>query len=148
VTELRAGRGGAAVPSEASARLNFRLVPHQDPEQVAEAVTRRLRASAGATPIHVQVAGVASPVLVTTADPIVRAARQALTETWQRPPVEIRSGGTIPVVATLWSRHHTVPAMWGLSRPEHRIHSTGEWFALRSLRRGVEVMTRFLEHAG
>jgi acetylornithine deacetylase/succinyl-diaminopimelate desuccinylase-like protein len=86
----------------------------------------------------------ADPVLVPHDHPLVSAAERALRAAWRKPPAYLRSGGTIPVVAELHRRFGMPAALWGLSRPDDRIHSGDESFALEDLHRGSEIATRFL----
>lgn len=149
VTGLSAGSTDAgatnAIATSATARINIRLVPDQVPADIVALVTRHLRAVVPPlTKYRLEVLASANPVLVPDDHPLVRAADRALRATWGKPPVYVRSGGTIPVVAELHRRFRMPAALWGLSRPGDRIHSGDESFALEDLHRGSEVVTRFL----
>ena len=149
VTGLSAGSTGTgatnAITTSATARINIRLVPDQRPADVVALVTRHLRAVVPPrTKYRLDVLASADPVLVPDDHPLVSAAGRALRATWRKPPVYLRSGGTIPVVAELHRRFGMPAALWGLSRPGDRIHSSDESFALEDLHRGSEVATRFL----
>jgi acetylornithine deacetylase/succinyl-diaminopimelate desuccinylase-like protein len=149
VTELTTGQRStvtpSAVPVSAAARINLRLVPHQRPKQVTALLRRHLQGVAPpGTRYRLEVLASADPVLVPSRHPLVAAARRALAATWQMPPVEVRSGGTIPVVPALAGRFGMPAAMWGLSRPGDHIHGPDESFALSDLYRGTEVVTRLL----
>jgi acetylornithine deacetylase/succinyl-diaminopimelate desuccinylase-like protein len=135
----------SAVPASATARINIRLVPEQNPAEVASLVARHLRLAAlPQVDYRLDVVGSATPVLVPADHPLVAAAHRALSATWGSPPAYVRSGGTIPVVAELHRRYRTPAAMWGLSRPADRVHSGDESFALEDFHRGAEVVTRLL----
>jgi acetylornithine deacetylase/succinyl-diaminopimelate desuccinylase-like protein len=150
VTGLSAGRTDAravnAIATDASARINIRLVPDQRPAEVVALVTRHLRAVAPPrVNYRLEVLASADPVLVPDDHPLVSAAARALRATWGQPPAAVRSGGTIPVVAELYRRYRMPAALWGLSRPADRVHSGDESFALADLHRGSEVVARFLQ---
>lgn len=149
VTGLSAGRTdrGAtnAIPADAAARINIRLVPEQKPAEVVSLLARHLRMmSPPRADYRLEVLASAEPVLVPANHPLVAAAHRALRATWGSPPAYVRSGGTIPVVAELYRRYRTPAAMWGLSRPTDHIHSGDESFALEDFHRGAEVITRLL----
>jgi acetylornithine deacetylase/succinyl-diaminopimelate desuccinylase-like protein len=149
VTGLSAGRTDRqatnAVLASAAARINIRLVPEQQPAEVVSLVARHLR---GVAPpqaeYRLEVLASADPVAVPADHFLVAAASRALRATWGVPPACVRSGGTIPVVAELQRRCRMPAAMWGLSRPQDRIHSSDESFALSDFHRGTEVVIRLL----
>jgi acetylornithine deacetylase/succinyl-diaminopimelate desuccinylase-like protein len=109
------GPGGKSIiPSRTSAKLNFRLVPDQEPREIE----RLLRACIAArTPPTVRVTirtqSVARPALMETRHPAMRAAAQAYRAGFGVAPVLVRSGGTIPVASMFqdsWaSRCRTIP---------------------------------------
>jgi len=151
VTELvaggegRDGRAPSAIAREASARLNFRLVPDQRPEEVARLVRRHFaRVAPPPAKVRIEVRGGALPVVVPHRHPVVMAAARALATTWGAPPVLTRNGGSIPVVAELYRRYRLPVAIWGLSSAADRIHAGGESFPLSELFRGCEAVVRFL----
>ncbi len=107
------GAGGKTViASEASAKISFRLVPNQDPDEVFEQfkrfVSERLPLGAAVT----YDVGTRSPAIEVNLDsPWVRAAQAVLTEEYGKPAVLMGSGGSIPVVNSLRKRtRHRQPA--------------------------------------
>ena len=152
VVGLSAGGTGAsavaAITTSAIARINVRLVPDQHPDEVASQLRDHFRRAAppGAR-FRMEVLARAHPVLVEPGQPLAGALHRALTFTWGKTPIVIRSGGTIPIVAELQRRYKMPAAMWGLSGPGDRIHAADESIAVRDLRRGVEVVTRLLHEA-
>jgi acetylornithine deacetylase/succinyl-diaminopimelate desuccinylase-like protein len=150
VTHLRTGATPgsltpAAIATSATAWLNLRLVPEQDPDDVVRDVQRHLksRTPPGVT-VRLRRLRSAPPVAVRTDSPVVRAAVRALSATWGLPPLPARSGGTVPVVAELHRRWGVPVAMSGLSTPSDRVHGANESFSLTELRRGTEAAIRLL----
>jgi acetylornithine deacetylase/succinyl-diaminopimelate desuccinylase-like protein len=147
VVSLAAGgpKAAAAIPTRASARLNLRLVPEQVPDVIAGELLRHLRA---VTPkgisVTVRVGAGAEAVAVPLGHPIVRALHHAVADTWGRWPVQVRSGGTVPIVSALQRRYRMPAAMWGLSGPADGVHGPNESFALTDLERGAQVVSRLL----
>ena len=136
-----AGEGAKTVlPAKAGAKFSLRLVPHQDPERVAQAVRRaadeRLPSSVRweLTAHHG-----ARPVLTPTDSPGVRAALRALAQGFDREAVFIREGGTIPVVEVMQRVLGTTPLLMGFGLPEDRAHAPNERFGLANLNGGIRA---------
>jgi acetylornithine deacetylase/succinyl-diaminopimelate desuccinylase-like protein len=149
VSGLSAGRtdrlATTAIAVSATARINIRLVPDQQPEEVIHLVARHLRTVAPPrADYRLEVLASADPVVVPHDHLLIAAADRALYATWGVPAAHVRSGGTIPVVAELHHRYRMPAAMWGLSRPADRIHSNDESFALKDFYRGTEIVARLL----
>jgi acetylornithine deacetylase/succinyl-diaminopimelate desuccinylase-like protein len=134
------------IPAKAHAKISCRLVPAQDPVVIIE----RLReAIAAATPRGIvsrfEVFGSSPACVVDPAHPIVRAAAGALEETFRRPPVFMRSGGSIPVVG-LFQRALGIPSvLMGFGLPDDNLHAPNEKFHLPNLYQGIEAVMAFLK---
>jgi acetylornithine deacetylase/succinyl-diaminopimelate desuccinylase-like protein len=152
VTRLAAGpqgRGGdAAIPASARAMLDLRLVPDQDPVEVARLLGRHL---AGATPSAVRTRlrtrSVVPPVVMDPRDAAVRAAARALRRVFGTPPVLLRSGGSIAAVGLLQDRLGVPVVMMGFALPTDRIHAPNERAHLPTLYRGIDSYVWFLYEA-
>jgi acetylornithine deacetylase/succinyl-diaminopimelate desuccinylase-like protein len=138
----------AVVPARAKAVLNLRLVPDQEPAAIARLVAAHLQ---GRAPEGVYVA--VRPTV--GARPAVFDLRhwgattfaRALAETFGRPPLAMRSGGTIPVASRLADLGvPTVLAGFGL--PVNRVHAPNERVHLPTLFRGVDAVVRWLGLVG
>jgi acetylornithine deacetylase/succinyl-diaminopimelate desuccinylase-like protein len=133
------------IPAKAHAKISCRLVPNQDPEvilgllraAIAEATPRGIVSrfeSNGGNPAS----------LVDVNHPILQAASAALAETFGRPTVYMRSGGSIPVVG-LFQRELGIPSvLMGFGLPDDNLHAPNEKFHLPNLYLGVEAVSRFL----
>jgi acetylornithine deacetylase/succinyl-diaminopimelate desuccinylase-like protein len=141
------GEGSKAViPARASAKLNFRLVPDQDPREIETLVRRRL---VRLTPPEVRSRVVthlgARPAEIDRRHPAVRAAALAYRRGFGAAPVFLRSGGTIPVV-NLFQEILGIPtALMGFALPDDRIHAPNERFYLPNFERGIATCLAFLE---
>ena len=127
------------LPARAMAKIDFRLVPDQDPHAIAEALQNYLRAG-GYDDIHVSVLGAAEPVVTPIDEPFVqRIIRVA--EAFAEKPVSITPivGGTLPLLGAL-RRHVGLPglcapgnaAYWGSGA-----HAPNEHIRLSDLTRAV-----------
>ncbi len=138
----------AIIPAVASAKINIRLVPDQDPLEIE----RLLRAHVGrAAPSSVNVTltrlSVARPVLTDPSHPAMRAAAVACRRAFGRPPALLRSGGTIPIVDRL-TRRGIPTVLLGLTLPDAQIHAPNERFHLPTFYQGVEAAIWFLAALG
>lgn len=131
------------VPASATAKITCRLVPDQDPVAVVDAVVRFLEARAPDTVRLEIVRHEADPGVLTPLDhPVVAAARRALAATFGREPVNIRMGGSIPVVHTFQSVLGAPTVLVGFSLPDERFHAPNEFFTLDNFYRGTEALVR------
>lgn len=149
VTGLTGGYQGegskAVIPARASAKLNFRLVPDQDPREIDLLVRRHL---AAATPPTVKSRATtqlrARPAVLDRREPVMRAAAHAYRRGFGTAPVFLRSGGSIPVV-NLFQEILGIPtALMGFALPDSRIHAPDERFFLPNFERGIATCLAFL----
>ncbi|MEM1350068.1 MAG: dipeptidase [Myxococcota bacterium] len=133
------GEGAKTViPSVATAKISCRLVPDQDPHDIAERAEAYLRQLA---PDYVEVSFEvfhgANPVIAERDNPTVQAAVRALKSSWDVDPVFIRSGGSIPVVATFSDVLEVPSVLVGLGLADDRLHSPNEKFDLVNFYKGI-----------
>jgi len=141
------GEGSKAViPARASAKLNFRLVPEQDPVEI-EALVRRHLARLAPPTVRAQIVTHlrARPAEIDRRHPAVRAAAVAYRRGFGVAPVFLRSGGSIPVV-NLFQEVLGIPtALMGFALPDDRLHAPNERFFLPNFERGIATCLAFLE---
>jgi len=145
-----AGPGSKTViPSEAAAKLSFRLVPDQDPEKIVAGLRRFLadRAPADAT-IDLKVFSSARAIEVGLDSSFVRAARSALADEYGREPVMMGCGGSIPVVESLARALGIDSLLIGFGLEDDQVHSPNEKFELRCLHQGARAHARLLGALG
>jgi acetylornithine deacetylase/succinyl-diaminopimelate desuccinylase-like protein len=154
--EVHGIRGGftgegakTVIPARAVAKISTRLVADQRPD---EAIEQLKQAVAQACPrgvtAEVKIIHSAAPSLVNPENRFVRAAAEALTESFGRETVYIRSGGSIPVVG-VFDRYLGVPSvLMGFGLPDDNLHAPNEKFHLPNFYRGIEAVARYLERLG
>lgn len=104
INGLYGGYGGegakTVIPKTAGAKVSFRLAPDQNPAKIATQFEAWLRSfdTHGCT-WELTNLGEASPAMVATDSPYLAAAHRAVTTSSGKPPVLVREGATIPVVA-------------------------------------------------
>ena len=136
------------LPVEAHANLSLRLAPGQSPDVIAPAAERLLRAAAPAgAELEVELWSQGEPALVDPASPAVTLARDAFERVLGTRPVLARSGGSIPVVATLGARG--IPAIVaGFARPTAQMHSPNENIPAAALAEGLAAIVELLRAFG
>ncbi len=134
------------LPSEANAKVSFRLVSAQDPEKIIPAF--RAWAEAQLPPDceiiwHDAVEGSPASVM-SIANPAFEAARQALTDEWGRPAAFVGAGGSIPIAGYFKSVLGMDAMLIGFGRDDDQIHSPNEKYDLESFHKGIRSWARVL----
>jgi acetylornithine deacetylase/succinyl-diaminopimelate desuccinylase-like protein len=125
--------------SVAEATLSVRVAPGQDADAIADALDRLLEAGVpeGAD-LEITALGTASPALCDPRDPVIAAAAGAIAESTGWPCVPVRSGGSIPIVATLAGRG--IPTVLsGFALPDDGIHGPNEHLRVSHLEVGTRA---------
>lgn len=137
------------IPAEAHAKISFRLVGTQDPDQVWAAFEEHVRARLPADCTAVfETRGPGSPaVSVPTESPSVTATRDALDAEWGKSAM-IGCGGGIPVVSSIRSILGIDTVLVGFALPDDNIHSPNEKYELKSFQKGIRSWVRILGNIG
>ena len=141
------GRGAKTVlPAWGGAKVSMRLVPDQDPEEIARLFTDHVRQ---VTPpgVKVQVDPLhgGRPFLLPTEGPVFAAAMEALAATFGARPVRVREGGSIPVVNTFSEVLRVPILLMGFGLPDDRLHSPNEKFSVAQFYDGIRCTVRLLD---
>src|SRR5436305_4513036 len=152
VTGITGGYQGegskAVIPSRATAKLNFRLVPDQDPREIDLLVRRHLaRVTPPTVRSRVTAQARARPAVLDRRHPVMRAAAHAYERGFGAAPVFLRSGGSIPIVNVFQEVLGLQTALMGFALPDSRIHAPDERFHLPTFERGIATCRAFLEAA-
>ena len=142
------GEGAKTViPAKASAKVSMRLVPRQDPPKILAAFEKQVeRLTPPGLRVQMKVLSIAEAVLMSAAHPYLQAAVEALTETFHKPTVFIRAGGSIPIVARFQDSLGVPVVLMGFGLPDDRLHSPNEKFYLPNFFDGIRAVTRFWEN--
>lgn len=135
------GEGGKTIiPSKASAKLSFRLVPDQSPAEVASQL-RKFVTEHTPPGIRIDVKDLhgGPGVVVDPHSPFVTAARKAVEDAFGKPPVLIREGGSIPVVAEMVKRLDADVLLLGWGLDDDGAHSPNEKFKIEDFYRGIRA---------
>jgi acetylornithine deacetylase/succinyl-diaminopimelate desuccinylase-like protein len=139
IAGIKSGYNGpgfkTVLPAEASAWLDFRLVPDQRPDEVLALLRSHLRRH-GFEDLEVTVVGAAEPAGTPIDHPLVRrVVRIAAEVTGQPASITPRIGGTLPIIASL-QRHLDLPGVAAPDNPFYwgsRVHAPNEHIRLEDL---------------
>jgi acetylornithine deacetylase/succinyl-diaminopimelate desuccinylase-like protein len=137
------------IPARAVAKLNFRLVPEQDPLDIEQLVRRQIvRLTPFTLRSRTKLQLAAKPVLVDRHHQAIKAAATACTKGFGATPVFVRSGGTNPAVGAFHHILNLPTALIALGLPDDRIHAPNEKFHLPTFQKGIATSIWFLSEAG
>jgi len=134
------GEGAKTVlPCRAMAKISMRLVPNQDPGKIARLFVQHVKRLAPKTVrLKVtEVSGRGMPWLVPTNHPSLQAVARAIEKGFGKKPVYTRTGGTIPVVATLDRLLKAPILLMGIGLPDENAHAPNEKLDLDNLHHGM-----------
>ncbi|MFN8498398.1 MAG: dipeptidase [Anaerolineae bacterium] len=137
------------IPSRVSAKVSMRLVPDQDPNEIADLFTAEVKRLAPPTVrVNVRTCHTSSPALVERDIPALRAAARALETAFGRPALFARDGGSIPVVTDFARCLGAPTVLMGFGLPDDNIHAPNEKFALTQFFGGIRAVIHFLGALG
>jgi acetylornithine deacetylase/succinyl-diaminopimelate desuccinylase-like protein len=134
------------LPSEAHAKVSFRLVSKQDPARILHAFRAWAESQLPADCEIVWHDGIdgAPASVMEISDPAFEASRQALTEEWGRPAAFVGSGGSIPVAGYFKTILGMDAMLIGFGRDDDQIHSPNEKYDVESFHKGIRSWARIL----
>lgn len=128
------------IPSWASAKLTFRLVPNQRPDRIARLITQHLKRLCPPT-VRAEIKGGhgGEAYLIDPRSPQAEAALRALQTAFGREPVLLREGGSIPIVTQFKRILGADTLLLGLALPDDNAHSPNEKFDLDNYAAGMRL---------
>ena len=142
------GEGAKTVlPSKAYAKISTRLVPNQDHNKIADMFVKYFEDIAPKW-VKVKVEYLhGGPSYVCPIDlPAYRAAEKAFTDVYGKEPVPVRSGGSIPIIATFEEILGTKSILMGFGLGSDAIHSPNENFPLEQFYNGIRTIPLFYKY--
>ncbi|HET9015088.1 MAG TPA: dipeptidase [Thermomicrobiaceae bacterium] len=133
-------------PAEAHLKVTCRLVPDQEPGQILDLIERHVTrhcppsASCGIE----RFAGSARPFKISREHPALQKANVVLGDLYDRDPLLVRLGGTLPV-ADIFQRELGADIIffaWGM--PDSQVHAPNESFRLDSFRQAPRAWSAYL----
>jgi acetylornithine deacetylase/succinyl-diaminopimelate desuccinylase-like protein len=134
------------LPSQAMAKLTFRLVPNQNGDKIVDLVKKHLQKNLPPGVTAEMVTGHSGPWYLT--DPnskFGKAAQRALKKAFSKDVALIREGGSIPIVSDFRSILGVETLLLGLALSNCRAHSPNENFPLENLEAGIQMNKAVLQ---
>ncbi len=126
------------IPSWAGAKITMRLVPDQEPNKICGLLQKYLtEISPECVEVEVTIGGGARPGMVSKDNPIIQAAADAMQEGYDKEPLYIREGGSIPIVNVFKELLGVDTILFGFAQPDANTHSPNEWFDLKDFKLGI-----------
>ena len=135
------------LPSKAFAKISMRLVPDQDASRIAELFEKHFISIAPAgvkVKVEYLYGGEAYVSPVDTAE--YRAASMSVEETFNKKPIPVRSGGSIPIVSTFEKVLGIKSILMGFGLESDAIHSPNENYPLVNFFKGIETIPLFFSN--
>ncbi|WP_158823910.1 dipeptidase [Granulicella sp. S156] len=137
------------IPAKALAKISFRLVPGMTPDAtfakykafVEEICPKGIQVS-------VRMIHSGEPIVVSTDNDYIRAAKEAMGEVFGKETVFVRGGGSIPIVGDFVRELGIPTVMMGFGLPDDNLHAPNEKFHLANFHRGIESIVRFFGLVG
>jgi acetylornithine deacetylase/succinyl-diaminopimelate desuccinylase-like protein len=144
------GEGAKTViPAVGTAKISLRLPPGLRSGEVFALFERRVKelAPAGVEVTVREIHG-GEGVMVSPDSAPMRAAIEALRETYGKEPALIREGGSIPIAALFDEVLHVPVVLMGFGLPDDNLHSPNEKYSLTQFYRGIRTVASFLQKLG
>lgn len=126
-------------------KLNVRLVPGQDPAEIAAVLRRHLSSfDRPGRRVSVRAVPTARPVTVDRRHPAVQAAAAACRTRFGRPAAFVRSGGSIPAVGLMQDLLGVTSVLLGFAMPDDNRHAPNERLHLPTFARGTATTIALL----
>ena len=142
------GEGAKTVlPSKAYAKISMRLVPNQSSQNITDLFENHFKKIAPesvkvkVTPHHG-----GEGVVIPTDFPGFLAAKKAMEKTFDKTPIPVRSGGSIPIVPMFEEVLGLKTILLGFGLDSDVIHSPNEHFGLFNFYKGIETIPYFYQN--
>lgn len=134
------------IPHEATAKLDMRLVPDQDPDEIFEYIEAHVKAEN--SDVTVEKMGTFPPMKTPLDTPAADVILDALSDVWDDDPVEMPLlGGSLP--AAHFREELDVPVLVvPYANPDQGNHSPNEHLDVDCFRNGIETSAKFLTKYG
>jgi acetylornithine deacetylase/succinyl-diaminopimelate desuccinylase-like protein len=134
------------LPSQAHAKISFRLVGDQDPHAIDQSFRKMVRDMLPADcDITFDSDGAAPASVMSIDNPKFETARQALSDEWPDEAAFIGSGGSIPVAGYFQTLLGMESMLIGFGKDDDQIHSPNEKYDVESFHRGTRSWARILQ---
>src|SRR5438552_9800272 len=144
------GEGAKTVlPAKAMAKVSYRLVPDQTPEEIETLMRAHVeRVAPKGTPARVANLHGGKPWRADLSGPLFEACRRALLAAFGREPVITGEGGSIPVVGDFQRILKAPVLLVGFGLPGENAHAPNEWISEDNFVNGTRAMACLWDELG
>ena len=144
------GEGAKTVlPSKAMAKVSCRLVPDQNPQEIEKLILAHVnKVAPKGVKTTVKFLHGGRPWRAELNGPLYDAARRALATAFEKPPVIVGEGGSIPVVGDFERILGAPVLLVGFGLPGENAHAPDEWMSEENFRIGMRAIAAFWDEYG
>jgi acetylornithine deacetylase/succinyl-diaminopimelate desuccinylase-like protein len=137
------------IPAKATAKISFRLVPDQNPQEVFAHYKSYVESlEPRGVELRVRLIHTGDAIVMRTDNRYIQAATRALHQVFGKDTVFIRSGGSVPIVGD-FERHLKIPTvMMGFGLPDDNLHAPNEKLHIPNFYKGIESIILLFEELG
>jgi acetylornithine deacetylase/succinyl-diaminopimelate desuccinylase-like protein len=137
------------IPCRAQAKLSCRLVPDQEPDDIARKLAAHLeRVAPPGVRVRTEVLHGGRPYLAPTGHPVFEVAKRAFSKAFGKPTVFMREGGSIPFVRTIADATGKPCLLMGFGQPDENAHAPNEWLDLGNYDLGIKSAAYLYDELG
>ena len=142
------GEGAKTIlPSKASAKISMRLVPNQKAEKIAGLFEKHFLSIAPAgVRVKAEYLHGGEAYVSPLNTPEYKAAEMAVEKTLDKKPIPVRSGGSIPIVATFEKVLGIKSILLGFGLDSDAIHSPNENYPVVNFLKGIETIPVYFRY--
>ncbi|MGD6843379.1 dipeptidase [Bacillus infantis] len=132
------------IPSRASAKITCRLVPNQDPDEIARLLEEHIKKN---TPPGVELSVTlfdkGAPYVTPFDHPAIQTAGKAYEKVYGVPAAFTRGGGSIPIVSVFDQLLGLPVVLMGFGLPDENFHAPNEHFHLENFDKGLQTLCHY-----
>jgi acetylornithine deacetylase/succinyl-diaminopimelate desuccinylase-like protein len=134
------------IPAVVSAKVSMRLVPDQDPVEIARLFSEHIRRLTPETmELSIETLAEAKSAVVDISAPAIETAAEAYEQGFGHRPLFLREGGTLPVVSMIGDILKAPVVLMGFGLPDDNLHAPNEKFHLPNFYRGIETVIHYYD---
>ncbi|MCX7928251.1 MAG: dipeptidase [Patescibacteria group bacterium] len=135
------------IPSKASAKISFRLVPNQDPKDIYQKFVKHVKNIVPKNiKLKVKEHASALPYKAPINHPVYEIMKKSLKKVWGKEPVYTGVGGSIGFVPVLAQTLNVPCLMVGFGLPDDNLHAPNERFNLTNYFNAIDTMVEFYKN--
>ena len=147
ILQFEAGQPKSAIPAKAMARVSFRLVPDQDPQEILQQFRNYVQEHIPPTVTWKLETTGANPAFITDyKSSEVHAMSAALQTVFGKPPIFVRGGGGIGAVLKFKQILGVNSILTGFSLPDDNFHGPNEKLHLPTWKKGMAALVHFFHN--